>query len=62
MDTPITWYDLTPDHGALEIPEQASGGIGLELHVVICTDGTGTFAWWQSDRGGWLGVAEVGRG
>lgn len=56
------WFDLTPDHGVLELHEHLTAGVGLELHVVLCGDGIGTFAWWVTDDGGWMGVAEVGVG
>lgn len=59
MEPDLTWFDLTPDHGVLELHEHLTDGIGLELHVVMCAD-SATFAWWVTDDGRWMGVAEVG--
>lgn len=54
-----TWFDLSPDHGVLEIDEGATlPGPALELHVVVISDVT--FAWWATDQGVWLRNAEVG--
>lgn len=35
-----------------------SADFALELHVVECADGS--FAWWATSLGEWLGVADVG--
>jgi hypothetical protein len=58
MDPDLTSFDLAPNHGVLEFHERLVAGIGLELHVVRADNMT--FAWWESEDGGWLGVAEVG--
>lgn len=59
-DLPI-WFDVAPAHGVLEFdPRLTPFGHALELHVVVCEDET-TFAWWESENGGWLGVAETGQ-
>jgi hypothetical protein len=60
MEAAITWFDLAPFHRVLELHERLTAGIGLELHVVVCSDGAGTFARWESDHGSWLGAANVG--
>jgi hypothetical protein len=50
----LTWFDLTPFHGVLELHERLAAAIALALHIVVCSGDT-TFAWWESDHGGWLG-------
>jgi hypothetical protein len=48
------WFDLTPDHGVLELHDRLTAGIGLEPHIVVCSDDT-NFAWWESEDGDWPG-------
>jgi hypothetical protein len=57
MSHPI-WFELDPEHGVLELPQDALGQ-GIELHVV--TDGVGSsIAWWEDDQGRWVGAVAVG--
>jgi hypothetical protein len=62
MFAPIfTWHDLHPDHGVLELHEHCTPlGLALELHVVVDPEHGGSLAWWQTERGDWLGCVLAG--
>ena len=56
------WFDLAPDHEVLELDERLTApGPALELHIVVDVEAGETFAWWMTDRGRMIGVADVGR-
>jgi hypothetical protein len=60
MEPDLVVHALARDHFVVELHERLTADLGLDLHLVIGSDGSGTLAWWESDRGGWL-AAVVGR-
>jgi hypothetical protein len=55
METDLTWFDLAPQHGVLDLHERLTAGIGLELHIVVCSDDT-TIAGGRNEEAVGLGV------
>ena len=57
------WFTLGDDRGVMEFEEMRSlPGFALELHIYIDPNEDRTLAWWQTERGAWLVLADVGRG
>ncbi len=45
IEPDLWWFDPDDDHGVLELHERLTAGVGLELHVLVQSDGSGTLAW-----------------
>lgn len=62
MPVPIfMWHTLHAEHGVLELRERVTpSAIALELHVVVDPETGRSLAWWQTERGEWLGCVEAG--
>ena len=60
MKRPIV-FDIADDHVIVALPRDGIPfGLGLDLHVVIPSDGSGSVAWWEIEAGECCGAPVVG--
>jgi hypothetical protein len=61
MDPHLDWYEISPDHGVLQLHERLTApGPPLELHIVHDPKTGATAAWWEDDDGTGIRIAAVG--